>query len=153
VSSPALLRTRPGTNLHQIVQGRLTTHAATITSGSVLDGRVQPYLSRSHMQVFAAPRDAHRSEPGGVRQLVHRWIHAGIPVVIPNAVHDQVAPIGIPAIPLLRALSAGDADAAHRLGALELVEEDLALLSHVDGTGTDFGAMLRGVLDELEGAQ
>ncbi len=152
VSSSALLRTWPGADLHQILRGRLTTDAATVSSGSVLDGRVQAYLSRWHLQVFATPHEA-PAAPRGLRHLVHRWMHAGIPAIIPNSLHEQAAPIGIPAIPLLRALSAGDADTARRLGVLELVEEDLALLSHVDGTGTDFGAMLRGVLDELEGTQ
>lgn len=152
VLSPELLRTRPGVSLRQLVQGRLAGDAVTLRSGSVLDGRVQAYLSRGHLQVFAAPHDAHATEPGWLRHLVHNWMHAGIPAVIPNGLHDRAAPIGVQAIPLLRALSAGDADSARRLGARELVEEDLALLSHVDGTGTDFGAMLRAILDELEGA-
>ncbi|WP_277920552.1 hypothetical protein [Rhizobium sp. YJ-22] len=43
-------------------------------------------------------------------------------------------------------------ETAAKLGALELVEEDLALLSHVDGSGTDYGALLRATLDELEEA-
>ncbi len=153
VSSPALLRARPGVSLRQLLEGRLTSDAVTLSSGSVLDGRVQAYLSRGHLQVFAAPHDAHGTAPGGLRHLVHAWMHAGIPAVIPNALHERAAPIGVPAIPLLRALSAGDADTARRLGARELIEEDLALLSHVDGSGTDFGTMLRAILDELEGAE
>lgn len=153
VSSPILLRTRPGANLRQLLQGRLGTDAATINSGSVLDGRPQNFLSQGHLQVFAALHEPRRGAPGGLRHLLHRWRHAGIPAVIPNALHEQAAPIGVLPIPLLRALSAGDVDSARRLGALELVEEDLALLSHVDGSGSDFGAMLRYVLDELEGVE
>lgn len=74
---------------------------------------------------------------------------AGIPALIPNGVHERVAPPGILPIPLLRALSTGDVDMARHLGALALVEDDMALLSHVDGAGTDYGVMLRAVLDEL----
>ena len=153
VAAPALLRTRPGANVRKLLQGRLGTDAPVLYSGSVLDGKVQAYLSRGHLQVFAVPHNPQAAEQSGLRHLLHKWMHAGIPAVIPNALHERAAPIGIPAIPLLRALGAGDVDTARRLGALHLIEEDLALLSHVDGTGTDFGAMLRAVLAELEGAQ
>lgn len=153
VTSPTLLRTRPGASLHQLLQGRLSGAAAKLIAGSVLDGRVQSHLSRADLQVFADRPGLHAGQPSGLRHRLHTWLHAGIPVIIPNAVHEQAAPIGVLPIPLLRALSAGDVDTARRLGALELVEEDLALLSHVDGAGTDFGAMLRAVLDELEGAE
>ena len=76
-------------------------------------------------------------------------LSAGIPALIPNGVHERVAPPGIMPIPLLRALATGDVELARQLGALGLLEEDLALLSHVDGAGTDYGAMLRSVLTEL----
>ena len=72
--------------------------------------------------------------------------------LIPNAVHERAAPCGILPAPFLRAISTGDVETAAKLGALELVEEDLALLSHVDGSGTDYGALLRATLDELEEA-
>jgi Na+-transporting NADH:ubiquinone oxidoreductase subunit A len=75
----------------------------------------------------------------------------GIPPLIPNAAHEQAAPVGILPVPFLRALSVGDIDTAMQLGALELVEEDLALLSYVDGNKADFGAMLRSILDDIEG--
>lgn len=152
VSSPALLRTRPGASLCQLALGRLSTDAVNLYSGSRLDGRIQAFLSREHVQVFVAPH--HRAgETNGVHHLLHKWVRTGIPAVIPNAAHEQAAPVGIFPIPLLRALSVGDVDVARQLGALELVEEDMALLSYVDGSGTDFGAMLRLVLDELEGAE
>ena len=152
ISSPALLRTRPGANLRQLLEGRLANNAATLCSGSALDGRPEDFLSREHLQVFTLPHPLHAAAQQGPGHMLRQWMRAGVPPVIPNAVHEKVAPAGILPIPLLRALSIGDADMARRLGALELVEEDMALLSHVDGSGTDFGAMLRAVLDELEGA-
>jgi Na+-transporting NADH:ubiquinone oxidoreductase subunit A len=60
-----------------------------------------------------------------------------------------VAPPGILPVPLLRALLVGDADRARQLGALELVEEDLMLLSYVCPSKTDYGLLLRKVLDQL----
>ena len=52
-------------------------------------------------------------------------------------------------VPLLRSLLVGDVELARDLGALELVEEDLALLSHTCATKTDYGALLRDMLDQI----
>ncbi len=52
-------------------------------------------------------------------------------------------------MPLLRALLVGDVDRARDLGALELVEEDLMLLSYVCPSKTDYGSLLRKVLEQL----
>lgn len=151
VSSPALLRTCPGANLHQLLSGRLSTDAVRIVSGSGLDGRRQAFLSRGHLQTFAAPHHLGPQSRRGLRHLLRRLRQAGIPALIPNAAHERAAPIGILPVPFLRALSVGDIDAALQLGALELVEEDMALLSYVDGDRADFGAMLRAVLNDIEG--
>ena len=50
---------------------------------------------------------------------------------------------------MLRALLVGDVDRARDLGALELVEEDLMLLSYVCPSKTDYGLLLRKVLEQL----
>lgn len=151
VSSPALLRTRPGANLHQLLSGRLLTDAVRLVSGSGLDGRMQAFLSRGHLQAFAAPHHLRPQSKKGLRHILRSLRQAGIPPLIPNAAHEQAAPLGILPVPFLRALSVGDVEAAIKLGALELVEEDLALLTYVDGDKADFGAMLRSVLNDIEG--
>jgi Na+-transporting NADH:ubiquinone oxidoreductase subunit A len=51
--------------------------------------------------------------------------------------------------PLLRALAVGDQETARRLGCLELVEEDVALLSYVCPGRIDFGPLLRNVLNDI----
>ena len=149
VTDPVLLRVPPGARLHDLVAGRLVQPAARLYSGSALDGRVQDYLARDHLQVFALHHDAPAAPLSPLLHRLQTWMGAGIPALIPNGVHERAAPPGILPIPLLRALSTGDADMARQLGALALVEEDMALLSHVDGVGTDYGTMLRTVLDEL----
>ena len=149
VSDPGLYRTRPGASLRELAEGRLWSEAVHLYSGSILDGEVLEYLSRGQVQVSVVPHRAAREQPGGMLQRLRRWVSAGVPAVIPNSMHERVAPAGILPIPFLRAISIGDIDMARRLGALELVEEDMALLAHVDGSGTDFGAMLRAALDEL----
>jgi Na+-transporting NADH:ubiquinone oxidoreductase subunit A len=54
---------------------------------------------------------------------------------------------------LLRALLVGDVERARALGALELVEEDLALLSYVCPSKSDFGPLLRDILEQLHREQ
>jgi Na+-transporting NADH:ubiquinone oxidoreductase subunit A len=71
--------------------------------------------------------------------------------LIPSEALEELAPPGIYPVPLLRALQVGDAERARELGALELVEEDLAPLSLACQSGCDYGALLRAVLDQLEG--
>tara|TARA_R110002020_G_scaffold34327_10_gene104530 strand:+ start:6177 stop:7424 length:1248 start_codon:yes stop_codon:yes gene_type:complete len=149
LADPVLLRVPPGARLQDLVAGRISPPRAILYSGSVLDGRVQDYLARSHLQVFALHHHAPAAPLSPLVRRMQAWMNAGIPALIPNGVHERVAPPGILPIPLLRALSTGDVELARQLGALGLVEEDLALLSHVDGAGTDYGAMLRAMLDEL----
>lgn len=63
---------------------------------------------------------------------------------------ESLAPPGILAVPMMRALQLGDAERARELGALELVEEDLAPLSHACVSNSDYGRLLRRVLDQLQ---
>ncbi|MDH3639174.1 MAG: NADH:ubiquinone reductase (Na(+)-transporting) subunit A, partial [Gammaproteobacteria bacterium] len=70
--------------------------------------------------------------------------------LIPTGDYEAVAPPGVLPVPLLRALLVGDAERARELGALELVEEDLSLLSFICPSKTDYGPLLRHVLDELQ---
>jgi len=69
--------------------------------------------------------------------------------LIPTGDFERVALPGILPVPLLRALLVGDVDRARDLGALELVEEDLMLLSYVCPSKTDYGLLLRKVLEQL----
>jgi Na+-transporting NADH:ubiquinone oxidoreductase subunit A len=50
---------------------------------------------------------------------------------------------------LVRALLSEDDETAEKLGALELIEEDLALVSFVDPGKTDFAPVLRRALERM----
>ena len=83
-----------------------------------------------------------------------RLTDAPLEVVIgPFEVYEDVFPLSFPVIPLLRALVSGDAERAIELGALELDEEDVALLSAVCPARYDYASALREFLaGEARGA-
>jgi Na+-transporting NADH:ubiquinone oxidoreductase subunit A len=62
-------------------------------------------------------------------------------------------PLDILATQLLRALVVGDTESAQALGALELVEEDLALCSYVCTGKYEYGPILRDNLDRIEAGE
>lgn len=70
--------------------------------------------------------------------------------MVPIGMYERVMPLDILPTFLLRSLLVGDTDRAVQLGALELDEEDLALCTFVDPGKSDFGAVLRHNLNEIE---
>ena len=85
-----------------------------------------------------------------LRQLTGTALAGDMGALIPGDWLEANSPPGIHAVPLMRALQLGDVERARELGALELVEEDLAALSRVCVSQSDYGLLLRRVLDQLE---
>ena len=69
---------------------------------------------------------------------------------MPIGVYERVVPLDILPSNLLRALAVGDVEQAEALGALELDEEDLALLTFVCSSKSEHGQKLRNVLSIIE---
>lgn len=143
--APRLVAVPVGADLDELAMTEADGGPRRVLSGSALSGRESRFLRRRDTQVTLLPRPA-RTPPARPR--------FGIPAkraaLIPHAALAGALGPDIPAIPLLRALSVGDSAAAARLGALGLVEEDMALASYLSGGTEDFGARLRAVLDRLE---
>ena len=136
-----------------MVEGELNDDGARLISGSLLSGHAafgtEAYLGRYHRQITALP-EAQRRQPAAWRRAVIDTALGGEPgPLIPTGDFERVAPPGILPVPLLRALLVGDIDRARDLGALELIEEDLMLLSYVCPSKTDYGLLLRRVLEQL----
>ncbi|MFC3058767.1 hypothetical protein [Paenirhodobacter populi] len=147
VLRPELLAVPPGARLHDIAAGRLIAGSTRLVAGGAEDGLPVPFLRRDIRQVTALRHRLREPGRGWLRQLAH----AARPALIPNALDERLAPPGIAPVPFLRALAAGDVETARRLGALGLIEEDLALLNARFGRqGTDYTALLRQTLDDLE---
>lgn len=169
VNRPRLLRTVAGAYLPDLIEGETRPSAksfepgdpkprsasAAVLSGSPLSGRAAAWLGRYHQQVTLIDSAPERRSPS--RQGLLNWLWPGLAArdragpgpLVPIAGLDRELGFGGPAVPLLRALSVGDAEAAHQLGCLGMVEDDLAAVSMVCTSGADYGRMLRNVLDEL----
>ncbi|MBL8896077.1 MAG: Na(+)-translocating NADH-quinone reductase subunit A [Planctomycetes bacterium] len=70
--------------------------------------------------------------------------------MVPIGSFESVMPLDILPTQLLRALLTNDTDLAQGLGALELAEEDLGLLSYVCPGKTDYAPLLRACLNTIE---
>jgi Na+-transporting NADH:ubiquinone oxidoreductase subunit A len=153
VAEPRVISVALGAAIDEVVAGELKDDGARVISGSVLSGHIafgsEAYLGRHHRQITALP-EANQQRVAPWRRAVFDTALGGAPgPLIPTGDFERVAPPGVLAVPLLRALLVGDVDRARDLGALELVEEDVMLLSYVCPSKTDYGALLRKVLEQL----
>jgi Na+-transporting NADH:ubiquinone oxidoreductase subunit A len=120
------------------------TDGQVLLSGSILSGRARDFLGRYDLQVT-------RADPN---RPVRRGIFDRLPIAprgatLPLEAFEEAFPFDILPVPLMRALAVGDVETAERLGCLELIEEDLALLCALCPSGADYGALLRRVLTTL----
>jgi Na+-transporting NADH:ubiquinone oxidoreductase subunit A len=179
VKNPRLLRTRLGASLTELCRGELAPGELRVLSGSALDGRramdeADAFLGRLHAQVCALAEGRERELFGWIapqRAKYSVWNvvagrfaalrpGAGLPLststnggeraMVPIGSYERVLPMDIVATHLLRALITGNAERAVALGALELDEEDLALATFVCPGKTDYGPLLRRLLDRVE---
>ena len=153
VSRPRALTVPLAAATDELVDGELVPGAVRVISGSALSGHTaqgaEGYLSQRHRQITVLP------EADSILKELHHGnafdtgLGGNPGPLIPIAQLERVSPPGILAVPLMRALMVGDIDRARDLGALELVEEDVALLTYACPSKSDYGQLLRGILDQL----
>ncbi|NNF72412.1 MAG: hypothetical protein HKN02_09500 [Rhodobacteraceae bacterium] len=135
-----LIRTSPGAKIADIC-GPLDGPAL---SGDATSGKRAAFLGRFDTQITLLPP----AKP--TKRTWFRHAAKATHAAIPTAALDTALALDILAVPMLRALSLGDSEMAERLGCLALVEEDVATLTRRCTSGADYGALLRGVLNDLE---
>ena len=175
VKKPRLLKTRMGADLADITKDEITTGDIRIISGSVLNGRGAEkdtaFLGRYHRQITCLPEGKERKflgwlSPGRRLFSVKRillsslfpWrklnlttsLEGGQRAIFPIGSYERVMPLDIFPTFLLRSLMVDDVEAVERLGALELVEEDLALCTFVSPAKINYGEVLRRNLTLIE---
>jgi len=152
VAGPALrerrlIRCQPGADLRALTFDIAKPGSHRLLSGSALDGVEARWLGRWQRQVTAV---AGTSRDGYPHWFSAALRHAGRPMpIIPTAALDHALGRMLPVIPLVRALASNDAETATRLGALSLVEDDVALADYVTAASPSLSAMLRGILNGI----
>lgn len=174
VINPQFVKTRIGVSLTHVLKDNLAEGEQRIISGSIFAGRQTDaetaFLGFYDKQVVVLPegRDSVFLEfmrPGmnsysRTRAYLGRFLKKPLPFttsmqgsprpIVPFGIYDEVMPLDILPTLLLKALIIKDMDTAVQLGALELAEEDVALLTYVDPGKHDFGAILRENLEQIE---
>ena len=144
VRNPRRLLVPPGAAYDELLAGELRDLPCLIFAGSAAYGRPVE-ASTDFLDAGARQVTVLATGPGETSAAA-----PGSGPLIPGERLERLAPPGILAVPLMRALQLGDAERARELGALELVEEDLAPLSRACVSSSDYGGLLRRVLDRLE---
>ncbi len=139
--NPRLVRSVLGADLASLCENA----PVRCLSGDHLSGRDARFLGRFHDQVTLND-PAQSTVP--VTWLARMLGTQG--ALVPSAALENALAPDILPVPLMRALSIGDCEAAERSGCLALVEEDVAMLSRNCTSGADYGALLRQVLDSLK---
>lgn len=173
--TPRLMRTRVGASVDDFTQGELKSGDNRLVSGSALSGHNArgplAWLNRTANQLTAL-REGHEREllgyisPGVNRfSLMNIYLSKLMPgkrfnfttttngserAMVPVGAYEEVMPLDILPTQLLRALIVGDTDSATALGALELLEEDLALCTFVCPGKYEYGPILRDNLTTIE---
>lgn len=178
VKNPAIVRTRMGASLDELVHGNVADGPMRVISGSALSGRtsVSPvdYLGRFHTQVTVLHDEAKRellgwALPGFSKYSVTRAFASNFATadrrtsvqfttaaegshraIVPIGTYERVMPLDIIPTALLKSLIVQDTETAQMLGCLELDEEDLALCTFVCPGKNEYGPLLRQCLTHIE---
>lgn len=176
--NPKHLRVNLGASIVEMSLGRLKEGEARVISGSVLSGRtaVGPFafLGRYNTQVSVIEEGRVREflgwqKPGFGKFSVKKtfassWLPGylnrkfsfttdtggSLRAIVPIGSYEKVMPLDIEPTFLLRSLLSKDTDLAQNLGALELDEEDLGLLTFVCPTKEEYAPLLRSILTTIE---
>ncbi|MBN2342520.1 MAG: Na(+)-translocating NADH-quinone reductase subunit A [Deltaproteobacteria bacterium] len=174
--SPKLVKTRLGACVGKLVDDQRKGNHVEVLSGSVFNGRsavgaVHGYIGRYHNQITLLENDDSRRflgwlAPGFNRFSVTRLFGAAITpgkkfdfttdrfgghrTPVPFGSYDKVMAFDLLPVFLLRSLLSKDLETAEQLGALELDEEDVALLTFVCPSKNEYGEALRDVLTQIE---
>ncbi|MHA6326820.1 Na(+)-translocating NADH-quinone reductase subunit A [Roseivivax sp. CAU 1753] len=150
VAGPALtgsrlLRCQIGADIRGLSYGATRPGPHVVLAGSPLEGRRVQWLRPRDRQVTVLPETPKAAPPHWFLSALTRSSRPR--PIIPTAALSQATGGAFPAMAMLRALSTGDDETATRLGALSLVEEDLALVDYIVGGAPRASDLLRGFLD------
>ncbi len=142
-----MVRCQPGADLRALTFDIVKPGPHRLLSGSSLDGVEGRWLGPWRRQVAAIAGTGTERSPHWFSAALRRSSRP-LPI-IPTAALDHAFGGILPAALLVRALAANDSETAMRLGALSLVEEDVALADYITAAAPHLTAMLRAMLDRI----
>jgi len=177
IKNPRYIKVKRGAKMSDLVSGEVKDDfEPRVISGSVFGGRKsdggpQDYLGNFANQISVIEEDTKRELLGWHSPGFNKFSLKGIYVsalmpsklfdftsntngskraMVPIESFEKVMPLDILPTQLLRSLEARDTDSAIELGALELAEEDLALVTFAAPGKVDFPSVLRENLNMIE---
>lgn len=177
VNNPRIIKTRIGADVEQLVANQLNSSVSAIRviSGNVLHGHkvqgMNKYLGRFHHQVSAIEEDTTRHLLGWIRPGLNKYSvsnaflsalfpkrllalttirNGSIRPIVPIGLFEKVFPLRMLPTQLAKALMVQDIESSLKLGALELDEEDLAVMTFACSGKNDYGVLLRKLLNSIE---
>ncbi|HBF23562.1 MAG TPA: NADH:ubiquinone reductase (Na(+)-transporting) subunit A [Planctomycetes bacterium] len=175
-TKPRLLRTWNGMGMEFATQEEQSVEAIRVVSGSLLDGRTantgtpEGFLGRWDSQISIVSEQTRREMlawmfPFGGRHtltntLLDKFFRSkfkydadlnGSPrAIVPIGSWEEINALDILPTQLIKSLASGDIETAEKLGALELVEEDVALWEYACPSKSPITRWLRNTLSQIE---
>ncbi|MEM7055971.1 MAG: Na(+)-translocating NADH-quinone reductase subunit A [Pseudomonadota bacterium] len=174
-TNPRLVRTIAGASMTDLtVLDMPRDRPIRLISGSVLSGRIgdgpSAYLGRYARQITMIEEDNAQIPLGWIRPMPSKYavqpvlgsawmrrlfpltsnLNGGRRAMVPLGTFEELMPQDFLPTQLLRALLVMDTDQAQALGALELDEEDLALVGFACPAKYEYGIALRDCLTRIE---
>jgi Na+-transporting NADH:ubiquinone oxidoreductase subunit A len=161
----------------ELQDGELRVISGSVLDGRAIADPATAFLGRYHRQLSALAEGRERELFGWITPQPNKYsvwsvvaghfaraargagagglalttsTNGGDRAMVPIGSYERVLPMDIMATHLLRALAVGDVEQAVALGALELDEEDLALVTFVCPGKTEWGPLLRRTLERVE---
>jgi Na+-transporting NADH:ubiquinone oxidoreductase subunit A len=171
--NPQYYKVKAGTSIQPLVKGNVGPGTLRYISGNVLTGtRIESdgYLGFYHDQITVIP-EGNRHEflgwakPGLYKlsfsrtflsaltpRRIHKPdtnLHGGHRAFVMTGQYEQVLPMDIYPMQLLKAILVDDIDMMENLGIYEVDEEDFALVEFIDPSKTEIQAIIRKGLDTM----
>ena len=174
--SPRLVKTYLGASLNDLLKNEFVNDdPCRIISGSVLSGSIAEnelsFLGRYSRQVTLIKEDKEKISFGWIKPQPNKFsvmpvlisafkksrlfnltsnLNGGRRAMVPTGIFETLMPQDFLPTQLLRSLVVMDTDVAQSLGALELDEEDLALVTFACPAKYEYGSALRDSLKTIE---
>ncbi|MEM6537305.1 MAG: Na(+)-translocating NADH-quinone reductase subunit A [Pseudomonadota bacterium] len=176
ITNPRLIKTVAGASLNDLTYGEFEPGTPfRLISGSVLSGtspddQAAAYLGRYARQVTLIEEDRNQNLLSWIRPMPDKFavqpvlgssfmkklfpmtsnLNGGRRAMVPVGTFEELMPQRYLPTQLLRALLVMDTDVAQALGALELDEEDLSLVTFACPAKYEYGSALRACLEKIE---